>query len=66
MLRVLPLLLLVIEVVNSPHLHVLHLVSEWQGQLVCFAFVDVLKTDMYIYVYIYIAKVEIGTNFKIR
>ena len=32
MLRVLPLLLLVIEVVNSPRLHVLHLVSEWQGQ----------------------------------
>ena len=32
MMRVLPLLLLVIEVVNSPCLHVLHLVSEWQSQ----------------------------------
>ena len=32
MLRVLPLLLLVIEVVDSPCLHVLHLVSEWQGK----------------------------------
>ena len=32
MLKVLPLLLLVIEVVNSPCLHVLHLVSVWQGQ----------------------------------
>ena len=32
MLRVLPLLLLVIEVVSSPCLHVLHLESEWQGQ----------------------------------
>ena len=32
MLKVLLLLLLVIEVENSPCLHVLHLVSEWQDQ----------------------------------
>ena len=32
MLRVLPLLLLVIDVVKSPCLHVLHLVLESQGQ----------------------------------